>query len=144
MLSLWPPILLLWFLRFPYVFIVADALMAFKSLTCAYLDFDVLLVKKAQIYSLNSIPQVPCGLTSSFRSFLMPATIFLLHCVCVLVDQSCLTLCNPMDCSLPGSSVHGDSPGKNTGVDCHAFLQEIFPTQDRAQVSRIAGGFFTI
>ena len=30
--------------------------------------------------------------------------------------QSYLTLCNPMDCNLPGSSVHGDSPGKNTGV----------------------------
>ena len=27
--------------------------------------------------------------------------------MCVLVIQSCLTLCNPMDCSLPGSSVHG-------------------------------------
>ena len=25
----------------------------------------------------------------------------------VLVTQSCLTLCDPMDCSLPGSSVHG-------------------------------------
>ena len=31
--------------------------------------------------------------------------------------------------SLPGSSVCGDSPGKNTGVGCHAFLQEIFLTQ---------------
>ena len=29
---------------------------------------------------------------------------------------------------LPGISVHGDSPGKNTGVDCHALFQEIFPT----------------
>ena len=46
------------------------------------------------------------------------------------VAQLCLTLCNPMDCSLPGSSVLGDSPGKNTGVGCHAFLQEIFPTQE--------------
>ena len=27
--------------------------------------------------------------------------------VCVLVVQSCLTLCDPMDCSLPGSSVYG-------------------------------------
>ena len=45
------------------------------------------------------------------------------------VAQSCLTLSNPMDCSLPGSSVHGDSPGKNTGVGCHALLQEIFPTK---------------
>ena len=34
-----------------------------------------------------------------------------------------------MDCSLLGSSVHGDSPGKNTGVDCHALLQGLFPTQ---------------
>ena len=33
-----------------------------------------------------------------------------------LVAQLCLTLCNPVDCSLPGSSVHGASPGKNTGV----------------------------
>ena len=47
----------------------------------------------------------------------------------VLVTQSCLTLCNPMDCSPPGSSVHGDSPGKNTGVGCYALLQRIFPTQ---------------
>ena len=34
-----------------------------------------------------------------------------------------------MECSLPGSSVHGDSPGKNAGVGCHALLQGIFPTQ---------------
>ena len=44
-----------------------------------------------------------------------------------LVAQSCLTLCDPMDCI--SSSVHGDSPGKSTGVGCHALLQEIFPTQ---------------
>ena len=34
-----------------------------------------------------------------------------------------------MDCSLPGSSVHGNSTGKNTAVGCHAHLQGIFPTQ---------------
>ena len=28
-------------------------------------------------------------------------------CVCVLVAQSCLTLCDPTDCSLPGFSIHG-------------------------------------
>ena len=50
--------------------------------------------------------------------------------VCVRsVVQSCLTLCDPMDCSPPGFSVHGDSPGNRTGVDCHAFLQRIFQTQ---------------
>ena len=51
-------------------------------------------------------------------------------CVCMcFFSQSCPTLCNPMDCSLPGSSVHGDSPGKNIEVGCHALLQGIFPTQ---------------
>ena len=34
-----------------------------------------------------------------------------------------------MDCSLPGSSVHGILPGKNTGVGCHFLLQGIFQTQ---------------
>ena len=46
----------------------------------------------------------------------------------------------PMDCNPPGSSVPGDSPGKNTGVGCHALLQGIF----RTQVSHIAGRFFTV
>ena len=44
--------------------------------------------------------------------------------VLCLVAQSCLSLCNP-----PESSVHGDSPRKNTGVGCHGLLQGIFPTQ---------------
>ena len=34
-----------------------------------------------------------------------------------------------MDSSPPGSSVYGDSPDKNTGVGCHAFIQGIFSTQ---------------
>ena len=42
--------------------------------------------------------------------------------VLCLVTQSCPTLCEPMGYSPLGSSVHGDSPGKNTGVG-------IFPTQ---------------
>ena len=42
---------------------------------------------------------------------------------CAVLSRLCLTLCDPMHCSLPGSSVHGDSPGKNTGVDCHSLPQ---------------------
>ena len=49
--------------------------------------------------------------------------------VLCLVAQLSPILCNSMDCSLPGSSVYENSPGKNTGVDCHALLQGIFPTQ---------------
>ena len=50
-------------------------------------------------------------------------------CCVHLVTQSCPTLCNPLDCSPPGSSVHGDSPGQNSGVGCHFLLQGIVPTQ---------------
>ena len=47
-------------------------------------------------------------------------------CVCVylcLCVQSCPSLCDPMGHSPPGSSVHGGSPGKNTGMNCHFLLQ---------------------
>ena len=50
-------------------------------------------------------------------------------CVCACYTASVVSLCDPMDCSPPGSSVHGDSPSKNTGVGCHAQLQGIFLTQ---------------
>ena len=50
-------------------------------------------------------------------------------CVCAKSLQLCLTPCDPMDCSPPDSSVHGDSPGKNTWVGCHALNQGIFTTQ---------------
>ena len=49
--------------------------------------------------------------------------------VLCLVTQVCSTLCDPMDCSPPDSSVHGDFPCKDTRVGFHALLQEIFPTQ---------------
>ena len=51
--------------------------------------------------------------------------------VCVFAKslQLCRTLCDPMGCSPPDSSVHGILQGKNTGVGCRAQLQEIFPNQ---------------
>ena len=45
-----------------------------------------------------------------------------------LVAQLCLTLCDPVDCSPPGSSVHG-LLRNNTGVGCHFLLQGTFPTE---------------
>ena len=52
--------------------------------------------------------------------------------VCLVSDlpvQLCLTLCDPMEYSLLDSLVHGNFPGRNTGVGCHALLQGIFLTQ---------------
>ena len=46
-----------------------------------------------------------------------------------LVVQPRLTLCDPVDYSPPGSSVHGKPPSKNTGVGHHALLQGIFTNQ---------------
>ena len=50
--------------------------------------------------------------TVAVSSLCCPTSVFVLHivsvCVCVCVyAQSCPTLCDPMDCSLPSSSVHG-------------------------------------
>ena len=88
------------------------------------------------------------GNTSSSQDSEFPFVSMMLHCVCVcaharLVTQSCPTLCDPMDCSLPGSSVHGDSPGKNTSWSGLPSSRGSSQPRDRIQVSRIAGGFFT-
>ena len=53
--------------------------------------------------------------------------------------------CSVVSDSLPSHGLHSpwNSPGQNTGVGSLSLLQGIFPTLDRTQVSRIAGGFFT-
>ena len=62
--------------------------------------------------------------------------------LCTLI-QSCPTLCNPMDCSAPGSSICGILQAKNTGVGCHFLLQGIFLTWGSNPRLLIARGFFT-
>ena len=63
--------------------------------------------------------------------------------VCVKLLQPCLTLCYPMDCSPPGSFVHGDSPSKITGMGCHAFLC-ILPGSPDILDSDILSYYFTL
>ena len=53
---------------------------------------------------------------------------FFLSACCVLSLQSSLTLCNPIDCSLPGASVHGILQA-TPPVSCHGLFQGIFLTQ---------------
>ena len=67
------------------------------------------------------------------RHFSPPILLQPMYCVLCLVTQLYLTLWDPVDHNPPGSSVHGDPPGKNTGVGCHALLQGIFPTQESNQ-----------
>ena len=73
----------------------------------------------------------------SFIIFLLCTWIFDAHWSCCLVDQSCQTLCSSMDCSLPGSSVHGISPGKNTRVGCHFLLQGNLPNPGIEPISPV-------
>ena len=49
-------------------------------------------------------------------------------CMCCAV-LSCSVMSDSLhskDCSLPGSSFHGDSPAKNTGVGCYALLMLLY------------------
>ena len=77
---------------------------------------------------IEPVSLVAPALAGGFFTTGLPGKPKLNHVLC-LVTQLCLTLCDPMDCSPQGSSVHRNSPGKNTGGACHSLLQGILPTQ---------------
>ena len=64
-------------------------------------------------------------------------------CVYVLVTQSCPTLWDPMDCSLPGSSVHGIFQARILEWVAISSSRGSSWPRDRTQVSHFAGRFFT-
>ena len=61
----------------------------------------------------------------------------------LLIVQSCPTLCNPMDWSLPGSSVHGIFQARILKRVVIPFSRGSFQPRDQTRVSCIAGRFFT-
>ena len=60
------------------------------------------------------------------------------------VPQSCRTLCNPMDCSPPGYSVHGIFQAGMLEWVAISFSRRSFQTRGRSWASHIAGRLFTI
>ena len=64
--------------------------------------------------------------------------------IAVLVTQSCPTLCDPMDCSPPGSSVHGILQAWILEWDAIPFSKGFSQPRDQTWISYIAGRFFTI
>ena len=62
----------------------------------------------------------------------------------VKVTQSCLTLCDPVDCSLPGFSAHGISQARVLEWVVISFSRGSSQPRDQIQVSSIVGGHFTI
>ena len=86
--------------------------------------FDLLKIKFLLLVSHR--PQ-RTGVQSKFTDiypFCLPDVVYN-SCVCVCVLLSHVWVCDPMDCSLPASTVHD----KNTGVGSHFLLEEIFLTQ---------------
>ena len=103
------------------------------NIRCKYKNYRYILTYKMLIFSINTatleqgtiiIPILQMGKLNHIRKGKQLKRFYVQQ-----HSQSCLTFCNPMDCSQPGSSVHGDSPGKNTGVGCHSLLQGIFLNQ---------------
>ena len=71
-----------------------------------------------------------------------------LYILCAQLLQLYPTLCDPMDCTTPGSSVNGDSPGKNSRVGYHFLLQGDLSNPGTEPASlmcpALGGGFFTM
>ena len=88
---------------------------------------------KEQIYIKEAlIPFLPihrCRILQTLFNLSPLVSFYNLLFLLFLVAKSCPTLCNPVDCSSPGSFCPLDFPGKNTGVGCHFLLQGICPTQ---------------
>ena len=63
-------------------------------------------------------------------------------CVCVLLAQSCLTICNPMDCSSPCSSVHGILQARIHEQVAISFSRGSSRPRDWTWVTHITGRFF--
>ena len=60
------------------------------------------------------------------------------------VAQLCPVLCDPMDCSLPGSSVHGIFQARVLEWGAIAFSTGSSQPRDRTRVSCIVGRCFTV
>ena len=86
----------------------------------------------------------PYSLSSLFKA-LFPPLLFPLYLpvAACLITQSCPTLCDPMDYSLPGSSVHGIFQARVLEWVAISFSRASSQPRDQMQVSRIAGRFLT-
>ena len=112
------------------------------------------LYPSEQGYSIHAAIGAHCGgydktdvvwLSHSVYLFLVPLWWLMLSwalCVCE-VAQSCLTLCNPVDCSLPGSSLHGILQARILEWVSISFSRVSSRLRDRAHVSCTAGKHLT-
>ena len=99
-----------------------------EDVVCMYTMKYYLVFKKKEILSFLTTWMNPKGIALSKNKPEKTNAKWHHLCMCACM-HSTDWLCDPVDCSPPGSSVHGILPGKNTGVGCHLFLQGTFPIQ---------------
>ena len=95
------------------------------------------VIRQNLCIELFYLVSVPCNAGNYFDTHLY------IRKVKVLVIQSCPTLCDPMDCSLPGSSVHGFLQARILEWVAIPFSRESSQSRNQTQVSCTAGRFFT-
>ena len=105
--------------------------------------FRILFISVAKASEIGSTTVIILLL---FRTFYHPVQFFFLgkQEKQVLVTQSCLTLCDPMDCNPPGSSAHGILQGRTLEWVALPSSGGSSQLRDQTWVSCIAGGFFTV
>ena len=114
-----------WFLFMNFFFFfcyIANSFFKFESL----FGLESLLLRNRSFQYCIFLPSSP----SSFQKSRTQLSSLIKVKVNVLIGQCCLILCDPLDCSSPGSSVHGLLQARITGVACHFLLEGIFLTQE--------------
>ena len=99
-----------------------------EDMVCMYTMEYYLAFKKKEVLSFLTTWMNPKGIVLSKNKPEKTNATWCHLCTCACMHRT-VWLCDPVDCSPPGSSVHGVFPDKNTGVGCHFFLQGTFPTQ---------------
>ena len=92
----------------------------------------------------SELPALAGGLFTTTITWEALTQLCVCVCVCVLVAQSCPFLCNPMDCSPPGSSIHGILQARILKWVAISFSRGSSQPRDQTQVSRIAGRRFNL
>ena len=108
---------------------------SYKSITSAWFsEFFPCLLFLRRWAALNIIPMTHFGGKVCSPAMHLPS-------MCVLVTQSCSTLCDPVDCSPPGSSVHGILQARILEWVAIPFSRRSYWPRDRTQISHISGRF---
>ena len=116
-----------------------------SSSNCCFLTCIQVSQKVGKMVWFPSLEEIFLSVLFFSSCFTLYLFIFIVvkYAVLCLVTQSCPTLCYPMDCSLPSSSVHGILQARILEWVAFPFSRGSFQPRDQTQVSHIADEFFT-